>query len=334
MTRRFDKRALVLAPFSASGLESLRESLDVSYESWLDTRRLYDPTELASRLRRDGMAILVVEADFVFEEVFEATPDLSFLGVCRGGLDHVDVDAATRHGVLVVNTPGRNASAVAEHALGLMLALARHIPKAHRYLTSGEWQDPVEPYMTMRGVELAGRTLGVIGLGAIGRRLAAITSAVGMTVLAHDPYVTSPPRGITHTELDELLAQSDFVAISAPLSPETEGLIDARRLGLMKPSAYIVSLSAAAIVSEEALVAALRQRQIAGLAMDVFETHPISPNSPLLSLNNVVLTPHLGGATDETVARHSKMMADDIRRFCAGRRPQNLVNPDAWKSRG
>ena len=325
-----EQRVLILAPFSASGLESLGQSIDVAYESWMDTRRLFNPEELACRLSADGISVLVIEADFVFEEVFDGAPGLRFVGVCRASTDHVDVEAATRHGVLVVNTPGRNAQAVAEHALGLMLSLARGIPAAHRYVVEGRWQEPDEPYVAMRGVELAGRTLGIIGLGAIGRKLASLSTALGMTCLAYDPYVRHVPAEVRRTGLDALLAGSDFVAIHAPLTEETEGLLDDRMLGLMKPSAYLVNLSDAAIIVEDALVEALRERRLAGAALDVFETHPVQPHSPLLELDNVVLTPHIGGATEETVERHSAMMADAIMRFLAGVRPEHLVNPEAW----
>ena len=327
-------RALILAPFSPHALDLLRLDIDVDYESWLDTRKLYDPAELAARLASEGIAVLVVEADFVFEEVFEAAPVLRFLGICRGSTDHVDVDAATRYGVLVVNTPGRNARAVAEHALGLMLSLARRIPQAHRYVAEGRWRDPVEPYVAMRGIELAGRTLGIIGLGAAGSALAEIGVALRMAVVAYDPYQTTAPAGVSLTELEALLRVSDFVAIHAPLTSDTEGLLDAARLGLMRPTAYLVNLSAASIVVEAALVEALRDRRIAGAAFDVFETHPLAPDSSLPSLDNMVFTPHLGGATQETVQRHSDMMASDIGRFLRGNRPQHLVNPEAWDRRG
>ena len=327
-------RALILALFPAPQLDRLRGSIDVTYESWLDSRRLHSPEELAARLECESTEVLVVELDFVFDEVFDEAPSLRFVGVCRNATNQVDVDAATGHGVLVVNTPGRNARAVAEHALGLMLSLARRIPAAHAYVAGGRWANPMEPYMCMRGVELGGRTLGIVGLGAIGGTLAQLALALGMTVLAYDPYVRSGPDGVSLTDLDSLLAAADFVSIHAPETADTEELIDARRLSLMKPTAYLVNLSASGIVSQTALLDVLYKKKIAGAAFDVFETHPIAPSNPLLRLDNVVLTPHLGGATDETVERHSEMMAGDILRFVEGRRPVNLVNPEAWDARG
>ena len=327
-------RALILAPFSETQLARLRSRVDVSYESWMETRELRDPEVLGARLHEEGCDILVVEVDFVFEEVFEAAPGLRLVGVCRATTSHVDVDAASRHGVLVVNTPGRNAQAVAEHALGLMLSLARRIPEAHSYVKEKRWQNPLEPYLGLRGIELAGRTLGIVGFGAVGRRLAAIADGIGMLCIAHDPYVSPPVEGARLVELDELLAESDFVSIHAPITEGTRGMIDGHRLGQMKPTSYLVSLSDASIVDERALVRALSERRIAGAALDVFETQPLAPDSPLLGLDNVVLTPHLGGATDETIERHSEMMADDVLRWLDGERPERLVNPEAWAARG
>ncbi len=325
-------QALILAPFAEGELQRLAGRLDVEYESWMESGRLHDPEELARKLNQRGASVLVVELDFVFEEVFEAVPELKFVGICRAATSHVDIEAATANGVAVVNTPGRNAQAVAEHALGLMLALARRITEGHEFVKAGRWVNPVGPYVELRGVELAGRTLGIVGLGAIGRRLAEMAGAIGMKCLAYDPHIGSSPPGVHLKDLDEVLACSDFVSVHAPLNNETEGIIDSRRLVVMKPTAYLLNLSDARIVDRDGLVNALESRSIAGAALDVFETHPIAPDHPLLRLDNVILTPHLGGATEETIARYSKMMADDIVRFLDGERPLNLVNSDVWET--
>ena len=327
-------RALILAPFSAGPLCRLRQSLHVTYESWLDTRRIYDPDELASRVRQETIKILIIEADFVFEDLFSQTDSLEFVGTCRNDTGHVDIEAATLHGIVVVNTPSRNAWAVAEHCLGLMLTLAKGTLASHLYIKEGRWQNPAEPYISMRGVELAGRTLGVVGLGAIGRRLAEIGSALGMKVVAYDPYVRQAPAGVTLTQLDDLMAQADFISLHVPLTDETEGLIDARRLSSMKPTAFLINAANASVVESGALVDLLRRRRIAGAALDVFETHPVSPDNPILGQDNVVLTPHLAGATEETIERHSQTMADDILRFLNGQCPKYLVNPEVWERRG
>lgn len=325
-------QSLILAPFAEGELRRLGERLDIKYESWMDSRRMLDPDELAAKLNGLGASVLVVELDFVFEEVFEAVPDLKFVGICRAATNHVDIEMATANGVAVVNTPARNAQAVAEHALGLMLALARRIPEGHEYVRTGRWLNPLEPYVELRGVELGGRTLGIVGLGAIGRRLAEMAGAIGMECVAYDPYVDAPPPGVRLKGLNDVLTSSDFVSIHAPLTNETEGLIDSRGLSLMKPTAYLVNLSDARIVDRDGLVDSLESGAIVGAALDVFETHPIAPDHPLLGLDNVILTPHIAGATEETIQRYSRMMADDILRFMDGERPLNLVNPGVWEA--
>ena len=323
-------RALILAPFDERQLERLTAEMSVTHESWLDTLKLTDPDDLAARIRSEGISILVVEADFVFEETFADAPGLKFVGICRASTTQVDVDAATAHGVVVVNTPGRNARAVAEHAMGLIFALARRIPTAHHYVTSGKWRHPVGGYVDLRGIELAGRTLGIVGMGAIGSRLAELGRALGMTVLGCDPYVTDPPDGVDMADLRTVASRSDFISVHVPTTPQTVGMIDAETIDCMKPTAFLVNCSDADVIDQAALVHALTTGQIAGAALDVFETHPIAPDNPILRVDNVILTPHLGGATVETIQRHSKMMADDILRFARGHRPVNLVNPKVW----
>ena len=274
------RRVLILAPFSADALESLRARADVAHESWLCSRRLYAPDELAERINRDGVDCLVVESDFVFDEVFESAPTLRFVGVCRGSISNVDVEAATRCGVLVVNTPARNARAVAEHTLGLMLALARRIVEGHNYVAQGSWLNPAEPYTAMRGTELGGKTLGIVGLGAIGRELARVCAALGMDVTAYDPYAGDPPTGVRMLALGDLMARADFVCVHAPATPDTRGLLSAEMLALMKTTAFLVSAADPSVVARAPLVEALRARRIAGAAFDVFETHPVAPDNP------------------------------------------------------
>ena len=182
---------------------------------------------------------------------------------------------------------------------------------------------------------MAGRTVGLVGLGAVGQEVARRLVAFAMTVLAHDPPVAAdrgnplrlPPEFVS---LAELLQRSDFVSIHTPLTVETRGLIGARELGLMKPSAYLVNTARAAIVDEEALLAALRERRIAGAGLDVYNVEPLPPNSPWLRLDNVVLTPHIGGATSDVVRHQSHMIVADIERWLRGERPLNLVNREAW----
>ncbi|MSQ24721.1 MAG: 3-phosphoglycerate dehydrogenase [Dehalococcoidia bacterium] len=327
------KHALVLAPFDGDCLARLRQRLRVTHESWLDTGELHDPAVLARRLRDDQTSYLVVEADFVFEDVMQQAPLLEMIGVCRNALNHIDLDAATQRGILVVNALGRNAMAVAELTIGLMLGLARPIAAAHRHIVERRWQDPVAGYTQFRGVELAGKTAGIIGLGAIGRLVAQRLRAFDMRVIAHDPFVSAEQAaksGVSLTDLDRLLADSDYVLIHAAAAEATMGLIGEAQLARMKPMARLVNTSAAGVVDEQALIAALAAHRIAGAALDVFEGQPLPESSPLLALDNVLLTPHMGGATAETVLRQSAMISEDILLALDGKQPRRLVNAAAW----
>ena len=324
--------ALVLAPFDERQLARLRAEMDVTYESWLDTRALTDPDDLAARIRAEDVSILVVEADFVFEETFQDCPGLEFVGICRAATTQVDLQAAADHGVVVVNTPGRNARAVAEHALALVLSLARRIPEANEHVKSGRWGHPVAGYIDFRGVEVNSRTVGIVGMGAIGRALAGMCKGLGMRVVAYDPYATDVPEDVLMIDLHTLAQESDFVSVHVPATPDTTGLLDTGFFSAMKPSAYLINCSDFHIAENAALLDALRDNMIGGAAFDVFETQPMAPESPLLGLDNVILTPHIGGATEETVERHSAMMTDDILRFIGGHRPVNLVVPEDSRS--
>lgn len=327
-------KILILAPFTSEALSRLRRHADVIYESWLETHRLWDPEELAQRINEENISILVVEADFVLEELLENALTLKLVGICRGAPHNVEVAAATRRGIPVIYTPGRNVGAVAEMVVGLMICLARHIIPAHNLVASGNWQDPVSPYINLRGRELKGKTAGIIGLGAIGSGVARKLRALGMKLLGHDPYAPEDRfqrLKVRHAGLEELLTSSDFVTLHCPVRPETKGLLNRERLGLMKPNSFLINTAGAELIDEAALAEALAQGKLAGAACDIFPTHPIAPDHPLLGLPNVILTPHLGGATEETVERHSRMMSADIERFLRGKRPRHLLNPEVWR---
>ncbi len=325
-------KCLVLAPFHPSSLERLRRNGEVVYESWLDSGQLADPEELGARLHAEGFDALIIEADFVFEETLEAAPNLKFIGVCRGNVgQHVDVQAAARRGVTVVNTPGRNAAAVAELTIGLMLSLARKIPAAHAMIRAGQWQSAVDNLTGWQGIELCGQTAGLIGYGAVGRRVARRLAAFEMKVVAYDPYVVYDPykredeSQVTFVARDDLLCQSDWVSLHCSLTQETRDMIGAREIALLRPGAFLINTARAAIVDEAALLDALRGHRIAGAGLDVHQVEPLPPSSPWLRLDNVVLTPHLGGATSDVVRRHSEMIVADLERWRRGERPINQL---------
>jgi len=314
-------RALILAPFAESSIARLRERVDVVHESWLDTNVLQDPDELGARLAAEGFGVLVVEADFVFEEVFEAAPGLRLVGVCRNALNQVDLASAEAHGVTVTHAPGRNTTAVAEMTLALMLSLARHIPAAHGLVSGGGWRDPAAGYRRLRGREMAGATVGVVGFGQIGREVARICLALQARVVAHDPLVPASQMqrlGVEPAGLGALAAAADFVTLHVPDADETHYMVDGAFLGAMGREAYLVNTSGGGVVDPDALADALEAGAIAGAALDVFEGHPLPQSGRLMTTPNLILTPHIGGATAETVDRHSRMISAEIERFIAG----------------
>jgi D-3-phosphoglycerate dehydrogenase len=247
----------------------------------------------------------------VTEKVLGRASALKVVGRAGIGLDNVDVEAATRRGIIVVNAPQSNVVSAAEHTMGLLLAQARNIPQAHAALVAGHWDRT-----KFQGVELLGKTLGVIGLGRVGAMVAQRALAFGMRIIAYDPYVSKDRArtlGIELTpNLEALLAQADFVTIHLPRTTETEGLIGERELSLMKEGARIVNTARGGIIDEGALVAALRDGRVAGAAIDVFASEPAPPAHPLLHFEQVVVTPHLGAATQEAQDKAGTAIAEMV----------------------
>jgi len=299
-----------------------RASLDV----FRDT--LKSEGALAERLAPYEIVVAIRERTRFPASLLERLPRLELLALTGRNSGHVDVAAATARGVLVTETAGSAAAAV-EHTMALILALVRRIPREERALREGHWQTSV-------GTELAGKTLGVVGLGRIGGRIAAFGTFLGMQVLAWGPTLTAERAaagGARFVTLETLLRESDVVSINTRLSDKTRGLIDAHHLAMMKPTAYLVNTARGPIVDEAALVAALRARNIAGAALDVFDEEPLPPTHPLLALDNAVLTPHLGYVTREAYDAFFGQAADAIVSYLDGKTPPRALNPDALQRR-
>ncbi|WP_081290313.1 hydroxyacid dehydrogenase [Mycobacterium asiaticum] len=253
------------------------------------------------------------------------------LAVCSAGAgyDVIDVDACTRAGIAVCNNSGPGAEAVAEHALGFMLDLAKKITAADRMLRAG----PLRDRLVLRGSQLLGKTLGVIGLGAIGGRLVELCGPFGMEVLVFDPYldeVSAHARGVRVVPLLELLERSDFVQVACPLTSETEGLIGKPQFAAMKPTAFFISTARGLVHDEAALLEALNSGSIAGAALDVFHEEPPRQDNPLLHLDNVVATPHTAGITVEAARDLAVATATQWQKIFGGGMPTRLLNPDVW----
>lgn len=248
--------------------------------------------------------------------VFDACPQLRLLSVWGTGTDHVDLAAATRHGVTVTNTPGVSAISIAEHALALLLAAARHIPQMDAATRRGEW-------VRGQSVELHGKTCGIIGLGAIGRQFARLTSAIGMRAIAWTMH-PKPLAGGELVELEELYRTSDVVSVHLRLSPETAGFVGARQFGLMKKNAILINTARGAIVDEAAMMDALVEGRIRGAGLDVFRVEPLPEGHPLTKLPNVVMTPHCAGITPEALEAGLRMAVENIWAFADGH-PEHVV---------
>ena len=252
--------------------------------------------------------------------VFAACPEMRLLSVWGTGTDHVDLACAAQHGVTVTNTPGVSARSIAEHALALLLAVARRIPEMDAATRLGKWPRG-------RGIELHGKTCGVIGYGAIGRQFSRLAAALGMRVIVWTMHPSSYP-GVEFVELDQLYRTSDVVSVHLRLSPETESFIASEQFALMKPGAILINTARGAIVQEQALIEALGTGRIAGAGLDVFTAEPLPPQHALTRLGNVVLTPHCAGVTPEALEAGLKMAVDNIWEFLEGR-PKNQAGATA-----
>jgi D-3-phosphoglycerate dehydrogenase len=319
-------RALVTAPFRGEGMETLQSLAEVVYDPWIEQvpLRLYDGEKLAARIEAEGADILIVESDFVNGPVFDLS--LRLIGSCRGDPNNVDIAAATKAGIPVLRAPGRNADAVAEITIGLLFAVNRFLVPADRDVRAGQvYAEGLIPYQRYRAWELAGATVGIVGLGAVGRAAKWRFEGLGMNVLSFDPF---NPDATHNTDLNSMLAECDVVSMHAVVTPDTENLMGAEQFAAMKAGAIYINSARAMLHDIDALTAALQSGHLAGAGLDHFKGENLKTDHPLVAMNNVVLTPHIGGATYNTEANHSKLIADDVARILAGEPPVNCVNPE------
>lgn len=286
--------------------------------------RPLEAAELADLLQGIDAAILGV--DDVSAAALEKADRLKVISRYGVGVDRVDLEAATARGIVVTNTPGGNANAVAELTLAFMLALARNIPRQDRHIRAEDWS-------LLKGVELADRTLGMLGMGRIGRRVAELTNVFGMRILFYDPY---PPEaeflgrvGAVSAGIEQVLRESDFISLHLPLTSETRNIIDAQALASMKNGAYIINTARGGLIDETALSIVLESGKIAGAAFDAFESEP-SIGNPLITLENFISTPHIGSSTEQTTLRMGLMSAHNALAVLRGERPEHVVNPAVY----
>jgi glyoxylate reductase len=314
------------------GMKIIKERFDA--EVWPEYGP--PPKEEIIRKARNVDALVTLLSDKIDAEVFDAAPKLKIVAQMAVGFDNVDVAEATKRGIYITNTPGVLTETTADFAWALLMAIARRVVEADRYVRSGQWKVSWHPSMLL-GRDVYGATLGIVGAGRIGTAVARRAKGFNMKILYYD-VVPMPPEiekelGAKRVDLDTLLRESDFVSIHVPLIKETYHLINEEKLRLMKKTAYLINNSRGPVVDEKALYKALREGWIAGAALDVFEQEPTPVDNPLLKLDNVVVAPHISSASYETRSKMAEMVGENLVAFFEGKPPPNLVNPDVVKVR-
>jgi D-3-phosphoglycerate dehydrogenase / 2-oxoglutarate reductase len=309
-------KVVVAEKISSSAIDLLREP------RWTIVTPDQVEGKLASHLQ-SADALIVRSAVQVDADLLEHARKLRVIGRAGVGVDNIDLDAATRKGIAVMNTPGANAIAVAEHALALMLAMARHIGRANELMHAGKWEKK-----SLQGTELRGKTLGIVGLGRIGMEVARRARAFGMEIVAHDPFVSTAvakEQGIRLAKLEEVYAAADYLTLHVGLTPQTAGMINADSVKRMKRGVRLVNCARGELVDEAALAQAVKQGLVAGAALDVFTDEPLK-NSPLTSLENIILTPHIAGSTSEAQEAVGYQIAMQVKEYLKHGVIQNAVN--------
>ena len=286
-----------------------------------------NPKQIARELKDEE--ILVVHDAPVTDEVMDASPNLRLICCARGGPVNIDANAATKRGIAVVSAPGRNAEAVADYVLGVIIILARNLSLANLFLREKRKFDR-SSFESFFGQELGGKTLGLIGYGNVGSRVAKRARAFGMSIQVYDPFVPASRiegPGIKTTDLETLISTSDFVSLHAREAKENDNMFGKKQFDLMKKGSFFINSARGSLLDEEALLEALRSKKIAGAALDVLKKEPVSPDNPLVSMDNVFITPHIAGASRQVPLRGAEIVAAQVENYIAGRKLEGVINP-------
>ncbi len=322
-------RVYVTRELSERGLNIIRKHFEA--EVW--TEYAPPPKKVIIEKVRNVDALVPLLSDKIDAEVFDAAPELKIVSQFAVGFDNIDTKEATKRGIYVTNTPEVLTDTTADFSWALLMAVARRVVEADNYVRTGKWKVGWHPAM-LCGRDIHSATIGIVGAGRIGYAMAKRATGFGMNILYYD--VIPRPEiekdfGAKKADLDTLLKQADFVTLHVPLMKETHHLISAEKLKLMKKTAYLINNARGPVVDEKALYEALKNDQIAGAGLDVFEQEPTSVDNPLLKLDNVVVAPHISSASLETRAKMAEMVAENLVVFFEGKKPPNLVNPDVMK---
>ena len=331
---------LLTAEVDRELIRPLEEELDIHYAGWVVDSEILSEEQMAKLA--EGREVIVTSYDPITRRVIDSAPDLKLIVCTRANPVNVDVAYAQSKGIKVIYTPGRNSDCTAEFTVALMLSITRKIPMAYRDLKNGKHTSDVKrsvetrdglrrdvtwalgkgtPYVDYKGFQMRGHTLGIIGYGSIGRRVAAICRGFGMKLIVHDPWLKpgDVEADVALKSFDEVISEADILTVHCKDTPETEKLINAAVFRRMKPSSFFINTSRGALVDEDALIEALRGGEIAGAAVDVFDSEPIAKDHPFITeLDNIVITPHLAGATYDAISNHTRQIVSDTRHFLRG----------------
>lgn len=324
-------KAFISSRMPEDWLLRLKERFEIDHYNWFDDGMLGND---AFGKRMEDCQLAVVETEIIDGDMIRGSRDLFGIVNFKSSVVNIDIEAATDHGVVVFNTPGRNADAVADLAVGLMIMAARNVVPGIETTRKGLWEKNGRrwAYTEHQGFELNRKVVGLVGLGFIGQLVVKRLRGFDVKFIAYDPYVSpdvAQELGVTLVEWDDIFQQSDLLSLHLPLSKETEGMIGEREFKLMKPGAYFINTARAGVVVEEDMIRCLTEKWIAGAALDVFHTEPIGADYPLLDLPHVICTPHLGGASLDVVYHMTEIGLNALFNFMDGGIPKNIVNPQA-----
>jgi phosphoglycerate dehydrogenase-like enzyme len=325
-------KAFISSRIPEKWLNKIAEKFDVDHYDWAAEGGMLSREEFLTRMQ--GCDLIVTESDEIDAAMLNSCPDLFAIVDFRGTVVNVDIEAANRNGVVIINTPGRNADAVADLTVAFMIMAARNVLPSIQTLKSGDWAKHGKryAYAIHQGYDLPGKMVGLLGLGHIGRQVAKRLAGFGVTLIGYDPGVSASVAesvGVKKVELDTVFEESDFLSLHLPIIEQTKNMIGERELRMMKSTSYLINTSRAGVVEEKALIRCLQEKWIAGAAIDVYHQEPIDSDYPLLSLPNVICTPHIGGASHDVVNHMAEIGIMGLTDFLIGNESNTIVNPEA-----
>ena len=325
-------KAFISSRIPEKWLNKVAEKFEIDHHDWETAGAMLEREEVLARMK--DCNLLVTESDMIDAEMLDSSPDLFVIVDFRGTVVNVDIEAATRNGIVIINTPGRNADAVADLTVAYMIMVARNVLQAIQTLKSGKWAKygKRHAYEIHQGYDMPGKVVGLLGLGYIGRLVAKRLAGFGVKLIGYDPYISAEIAesvGVELVEFDAVFKESDFVSLHLPMNDSTRNMIGERELKLMKSSAYLINTSRSGVMEEEVLIRCLHEKWIAGAAIDVYHEEPVGADYPLLNIPNVICTPHICGASHDVVKHMAEIGITGLFDFLNGEETLTIINPEA-----